>query len=440
MRQVDDRPPLVDGLRLIERTDEAGSGEVWRARLTGGIGGARGDALPGDLPGVGECLVRLVRLPVDESIRGRARVLAQDLVALDDPGLVAIREVRRADDGVALILAAQPSPLMALRLLARRRQLAAGEIITLGVALSWGLETAHAAGVMHGRLRDGDVLLDPVGQPRLAGVGLMGVLGSPGDPADDVRALARMLGSLLDRSSPGAGAVMSVLGDHAPAGAATSAGGLAADLADAAPAAPIRLPDASAGSAADETSAAAPAGDPRWRWRRVAVLLSGAVAIVVLSGVVGWVSAPAPSGGHLPPVAATPDWRRVMEGLDSARAAAFADPFGASLSRVDAPGTPALASDSASLSALRGRGAHSKGLRIMLDQVDAASRSERQVTLAVTDRLLPYALLDSSGRVLSEVPGRGVARHLITLRDVGTAGHSSWRVATVVELPPAPSS
>lgn len=431
---------MVEGLRLIELTDEAGPGEVWRARATGGIGGRRGDALPGDLPGMGESLVRLVRLPVEESVRGRGRALAHDLVALDDPGLVGVREVRRADDGVALVLAPLPMHLMPLTQLARRRQLAAGEIVTLGVALAWALETAHAAGITHGRLRDCDVLLDEWGRPSLAGVGVMGVLGSPGDPADDLRALARLLASLLDRSSPGAAPVTDVLGDHARAGAETHAGALAASLADAAPAAPIRLGEAPAEitGSPDETRRRGT------RRRRAGALLGAAVAIVVLSGVVGWVSAPAARGERSakgrPPVAASPDWGRELASLDAARAAAFADPVHAALRRVDAPATSALAADTAALSALLGRRAHAHGLRMVLERVVVTGRSAGQVTLEVTDHLLPYELLDGSANVMSRVPGRASARHLITLRDVGAPGHPAWRLAAVAAPKAVPAS
>ena len=238
VRQVDKTIPLVDGLRLIERTDEAGSGEVWRARITGGLAGARGDPLPGELSGVGECVVRLLRLPVDEALRGRARALADDLVALDDPGLVTIRSVVSAYDGIALIFAPLPSPMPPLHLLARRRQLLAGEVVTLGVALAWALAAAHRFGVAHGRLRDADVLLDEGGRPVLAGVGVMGVLGAPGTPAADVGALGRLLGSLLDGASGGADRVLAVLGDRS-----LTATELAARLAAATAACPIVMSD-----------------------------------------------------------------------------------------------------------------------------------------------------------------------------------------------------
>ena len=59
----------------MDQLEAVGRGEVWRARLTGGLAGEEGGALPGDLAGVGECLVRLLRMPVDEALRARAQTL-----------------------------------------------------------------------------------------------------------------------------------------------------------------------------------------------------------------------------------------------------------------------------------------------------------------------------------------------------------------------------
>jgi eukaryotic-like serine/threonine-protein kinase len=236
---VDETIPQVDGLRLLERADAGqwvGRGEVWRARVTGGLAGSEGAKLPADLPGIGECRVRLLRMPVDEALRARALTVGGDLLALDDPGLVPISSVRKAYDGIALVYGHLPTPSTGLHLLARRRLLSAGEVVTLGVALCWALAHAHDAGVAHGRLRDADVLIGPEGRPVLTGVGVMGVLGAPGDAESDVRALERMLASLLDPASAGAPRVAEAL-----CAASASAAGLAALLAGSAPAAPLRV-------------------------------------------------------------------------------------------------------------------------------------------------------------------------------------------------------
>ena len=138
LRRVDEEIPRVDGLRLVERVDQLeaiGRGEVWRARVAGGLAGEEGRALPGELPGVGECRVRLLRLPVDKGLRALALTLARDLMALDDPGLLGVRAVRKAYDGVALVYGHSPAGATGLPDVARRRLLQAGEVVTLGVGL-----------------------------------------------------------------------------------------------------------------------------------------------------------------------------------------------------------------------------------------------------------------------------------------------------------------
>jgi hypothetical protein len=449
LRQVDETTPIVDGLRLIERTEDAGAGEVWRARYVGGLGGAHGEALPGDLAGVGECFVRVLRLPVDEAIRARAHAVADDLVTLDDPGIVGVREVRTSYDGVALVLTALPSPMLALHLLARRRQLSAGEVVTLGVAVSWALAAAHGEGFTHGRLRDADVLIDPAGRPLLAGVGVMGVLGSAGEPEDDVRALGRMLLSLLDAESAGALKVTGTL-QKLP----DTANELAAALALCTPAKPIRLDDEA------EASEGEPARLQRshrrqWnlaglvsgafgsfslsrvfrgrRWRRPLRMAGAGAGILVLTGVIGWVSAPGPQAAneHAGLVSApATNWSAVLTTLDAARARAFARPGTVAISTFDAAGSSAFRYDTAAVASLHRQGAHAQGLRMVQINVDVKQQSAREVTLVVTDMRPSYQVVDAKQQVLSQVPVRAGARHLIVLRTSGGA-LAQWRIAEV---------
>jgi hypothetical protein len=444
VRWVDTTLPVIEGLRLIERTEECGPGEVWRARVVGGLGGSAGERLPGELAGVGECEVHLLRLPVEEAIRARAHCVAADLVALEDAGLVGVREVRPAYDGVALVLSQLPSPMLALHLLARRRQLSAGEVVTLGVALAWALAAAHAAGVTHGRLRDADVLIDPGGRPILAGIGVMGVLGSAGEPADDVRALARMLLSLLDSQSSGAAKLAQSV--HQPPGAATE---LAAVLAAACPAAPIRL--AEVDDASDHSTeppevegtrrrgsrrGRSPLGGVmaamlgRVQWRRLTRLAGVGAGIVVLAGVIGWMSAPGPatSSAKAVPASSASNWTSVLSALDAARADAFSRPGTVAITTFDAAGSSALQYDAAAVASLRLQGVHAWGLRMLLTSVAVQRQSASEVTLAVTDSRSAYEVLDAKQQVLSRVAVRPAARHLIVLR---SAGQAQWRVSAV---------
>lgn len=439
LRRVDEEIPRVDGLRLVQRVDQleaVGRGEVWRARVVGGLAGEEGRALPGELPGVGECLVRLLRMPVDEGLRARALTLARDLVPLNEPGLLAVREVRKAYDGVALVYDHGPAGARGLHEIARRRLLQAGEVVTLGVGLNWALAHAHSAGIAHGRLADADVLISSDGRPVLTGMGVRGVLGAPGEPAADVRALERMLGSLLDRETPGAAKV-----GRALTAGSTSAAGLAALLAAAAPAVPIRISDAV--PSPDEVPArrrARSRGVPRIRrpaWLRPRILVAGA-GIVLLGALAGWATAPGPHAAarHLqpsPPSVATasgPDWRHVLTTLDQARSAVFARPDVAGLSAVDAPGDAAYRYDAAAVSSLQARGMHAVGLRLVLESVAVESASPRRAVLRVTDRLSPYQLRSADGAVVSNVAGRASAAHRIELV-AADAGGSGWRVVSV---------
>jgi hypothetical protein len=443
VRRVDKTIPLVDGLRLTEQLEDAGSGEVWRARITGGLAGVRGDRLPGELSGVGECVLRLLRLPVDEALRGRARALAEDLVALDDPGLVGIRSVAGAYDGIALIFAPLPSPVLPLHLLARRRQLGAGEVVTLGVALAWALAAAHRIGVSHGRLRDADVLLDAGGRPLLTGVGVMGVLGAPGTPEGDVAALGRLLASLLDASSDGADRVITVLADRS-----LTATELAARLAAATAAAPIELsgPEAGEPPIPDfERERRRPLNGLQlrlFRPPRGVVLTLGAMAVVALAGLIGWVSVSGPGEATTrvpsesrPPASAAADWTQTLNGLDQARAALFGRPTSAGLEAVDAPASSAYVYDEKAVAALMRRGAHAVGLRMVLERVAVTARGDRSVTLTVTDRRLAYEVHDAAGLLIFRVAERGTARHRIELRNVRASSQRTdrWRIASATE-------
>ena len=440
---MDEPIPQVDGLRLLERADAGewvGRGEVWRARITGGLAGDEGSRLPADLPGVGECRIRLLRMPVDEALRGRALTVAEDLIALDDPGLVPIRSVRRGYDGIALVYGHLPAPSTGLHRLARRRLLSAGEVVTLGVALCWALAHAHAAGITHGRICDADVLIGPDGRPVLTGVGVSGVLGAPGDPEGDVRALERMLASLLDHASAAAGRVSEALSAGSP-----TAAGLAALLAGSAPAEPLQLDDA--GPASEEVPPRRRYLGPRLpglgRVRpRMLAAGTGVVLLGALAGL-GQRSGPALERRRRaqPRPARAARCRRRWTGGRSWRSWIWrarrcsSGPVSwisaASMSR----GVRRTGYDTAAVAALRAHGVHAVGLRLVLESVRVESATARRVTLRVTDRRLAYELREGSGKLVSRTPARGAAAHVIEL-EASSAG--AWRFVKLSD--PAVSS
>lgn len=148
-----------------------------------------------------------------------------------------------------------------------------------------------------------------------------------------------------------------------------------------------------------------------------------AVAAVAL---VGWVSArrPAPA----PDVAAAPvgstEWIAVIDRLDRARVAAL---VGAGpMTAVDAPGSPALAADTATATALRTQAPRTVPPTPIVSAV-AVVRSGTMTTLHVTDALPAYDYRDAAGRSLGSVAARG--RHTWTVTVVSTP--AGWRVRQV---------
>ncbi len=475
--------PAVDGLQLVERvpTEQAsGRGELWRARRTGGLGGSTGAALPGELPGVGECLVRLLRLPVDPVFRARALMLARDLTALDDVNVLRVLEPRPAFDGLAFVLEPPSLPLTSLDRLGRHRMLGAGELVTVGVAVAWALDAAHALDLTHGDLHDADIVLPPGGRPVLAGIGIMGVCGAAGDPRDDVRDLARVLASLLDLESAGAEELTRAL-EPARGTAPDTAAELAVRLAASTPAKAVSLTgdapaDAELAEPAERRIAgvdggrhrgaeARPVPDAGWRarWetlRRSArpwqLLVAVAALVLVGSAAIGWMASERPTGR--PGAAAVPEaadgkpvdapsdvgpdvaptdagWVIVLERLAAARSAALGMPRRADLAGIDAPGSAAWRADRSLLDRLTERGLSARGLRLEVETVTGPAPPEpaidgAAVTLRVRDRLAAYRLVDVAGRTAEEVAARPAADHLVTLRRIA----GTWRLAEVRDV------
>ena len=133
-----------------------------------------------------------------------------------------------------------------------------------------------------------------------------------------------------------------------------------------------------------------------------------------------------------------PDWLTVVGALDRTRDAAFADADANELDAVYVPGSPALATDRATLSRLVSAGQRVRGLRFVLESVRLVSQSSSDVTLAVADTLAGYDVVDARGAA-THVPGRGVRTWTVVLRaqpSGGTAGEAttvqqSWRIASI---------
>ncbi len=298
--------------------------------------------------------------------------------------------------------------------------------------------------------------------------------GGDPDAAADVWALAAVCHHMLAGSAPHDGAsVQDVLaaaaaGSRAPLGllapsapralVAAVEAGLVADPAgrpDAATfasllrrahaTAPVRLtgglPAAGPVPEVRETHAVrAPApAEPGAGRRRVpqgVLLAAGLAALLVVGGVAGWLSGrggePAPVPPRAAPASVAPsvaavDWAGVLDGLDAARAEAFATGDLAGLGAVYAPGSPGLASDTALLRSLVDQEQTAHGLRHQVRTVEVLRESGSAASLRVVDVLAAYEVRDAAGAVVSRAAARGEQAFAVEL----TRTADGWRLVEV---------
>lgn len=233
----------------------------------------------------------VLTVPVPDDAAARA-ALTTRLAALADvrhPHLLALLEARPTGDGTITVVHARGEAADLPAVLAVRGRLAPGEAAAVGVQVAQALAALHAAGLVHGPLDPGDVVLRAGGAPALRARAAM----PPEEwtSAEDVRSLARLVEALLGPRRVGGGATLA--GDPvadpdgalrvalvpalgADAALRPEAGTLAAGIDAVCECCDVRLPDAAtlAGAAlagrrrgAGEVSAvaAAEAGDARGR-------------------------------------------------------------------------------------------------------------------------------------------------------------------------------
>ncbi|PPF57313.1 serine/threonine protein kinase [Clavibacter michiganensis] len=149
----------VAGYRLVRLVGTGGGCQVFLARPAhrGAVPEARAESVA----------VKIV--PPTERSRGEAEILALQSVESDHVvGLVDVATL--ADGGVCLVqtLAARGT---AASLVARRGGITPGETVTLVASVLRGLGDLHDAGLAHGALDLGHVLIDASGRPLLCGLG-----------------------------------------------------------------------------------------------------------------------------------------------------------------------------------------------------------------------------------------------------------------------------
>lgn len=165
-------------------------------------------------------------------------------------------------------------------------------------------------------------------------------------------------------------------------------------------------------------------GGPQPVRRRRWLLAAASVAVAAVA-IVGWTSARHPSAApDITAAAGRPDWTAVIDRLDRARVAAF---VGAGpMTAADAPGSPALAADVATATALRAQAPRTIPPTPIVTAVAVVSAGAT-TTVRVIDTLPPYDYRDTEGRSLASVAARGPHTWTVTL--VSTP--AGWRVRQI---------
>ncbi|MEZ0490773.1 protein kinase [Kineococcus sp. TBRC 1896] len=230
------RPPVVDGYAVGRLLGAGGSSVVWAGTGTDGV----------------ERALKVVSTPAGEAGDGgggEAGLLAELslLRRVRHPRVVAVHDISTDGQGRPVLVLDLAAGGSLAGVLAQRRRLSAGEVSGLLHVLGPALEDLHAAGVVHGDVAPGNVLLDARGEPLLADLGVSralgrrhgSVLGTPGfaDPAalagegvgaaSDVYGLAALAWWALTGEVPPAAGALGARQAHRRAVAGLPAGGAA---------------------------------------------------------------------------------------------------------------------------------------------------------------------------------------------------------------------
>ena len=423
--------PGIAGFTLCRALRATGGGPPWRARQT-----ATGyDVVLRPLP---------------------AAVGADDFADLPEHPHLAVPTVVRAGDGCSYAVN-RFAPHGGLDgLLVRRGALAAGEVSTVVLAVGRALAAMHAQGRAHGSVRAGAVLLDTGLRPLLDASLGRPCAGPDRLQAEDVRALGALAVELLAGDVPGElRACLSAATDPDPAlrPAATE---LVRLVVAAVPPEALRLTAGPERAVPPPVARSRPAPRRRHRgarpvrqWRPIALPVLGAVLLLALAVLAGaaWArfsdgtevvpqALDVPARTAAPTATSPPDWASVLDDLDTARAAAFADADDHALSSADAPGSPAMVRDLAAVRALVARGVQAEGFRIAVLSVQPLSVGPQVAVLDVTDRRAGYELVDATGTVVSSQPARSTARWRVEL----VRSQAGWRVRDVRSASPLPTA
>src|SRR5438309_968585 len=147
---------LAKRYRLIERIDEGGAGEVWRAR---------DEKLDRDVA------IKLLGPDADDAFRARFADEARRAAAVVHPNVVTVFDEGR--DGADAFMVMELVPGKTLReIVAERGPLPPHEVSRLIRQVAGALDAAHAADVVHCDVKPANIIVDPEGVAKLTDFGI----------------------------------------------------------------------------------------------------------------------------------------------------------------------------------------------------------------------------------------------------------------------------
>jgi serine/threonine protein kinase len=147
---------LATRYRLIDRIDEGGAGEVWRAR---------DEKLDRNVA------IKLLGPDADDAFRARFADEARRAAAVVHPNVVTVFDEGR--DGADAFMVMELVPGKTLReIVADRGPMPAHEVSRLIRQVAGALDAAHAAGVIHCDVKPANVIVDPEGVAKLTDFGI----------------------------------------------------------------------------------------------------------------------------------------------------------------------------------------------------------------------------------------------------------------------------
>lgn len=147
---------LATRYRLIERIDEGGAGEVWRAR---------DEKLDRDVA------IKLLGRDADDAFRARFADEARRAAAVVHPNVVTVFD--EGSDGADAFMVMELVPGKTLReIVSERGPLPPHEVARLISQVAGALDAAHAAEVIHCDVKPANIIVDPHGVAKLTDFGI----------------------------------------------------------------------------------------------------------------------------------------------------------------------------------------------------------------------------------------------------------------------------